>query len=515
MDRVKLVVDFGMKLRNFEQLNENFTRAKCYVLALGKNQNKSYFSQESVDKAYPSLAFVPVVGHLMSTEDGKHYLGGHDYKLDLETLELKSTCVPFGVAIPSDTPTYESVVENGEVRTYLVTDIILWTGRYPELNEAVYSERIMFGQSMEVFLDDSKPLEEDNTYTDVTSFTFDALCLLNKSDDERFNVEPCFPNASVVKADFSAVKEGFYQAFEEMKSELRMYFSTIGGNDLDGNDNKNKELSPIETFSATYGQKRDAISKLLGSMSSRKCDDDGNVTEAVEYWLMDFADDFALVEKSAWAADGNYSKTNWKMGYEFDETNSTAKFVGEAVEVTCEWLTAEDKAKLAEESEKKEQEIVNSFTEVIDEIKEEYGELEASFAAVKETAETFEAENKTLKEYKAEREAADRKAGEEAIFAKFDDKLSKIEAYTAFKSDTEKIAGMTLEGIEEKCFAIAGKYQFTANATTTNDVAESEGEKLTFAKVLIDGTSQFDDGDSDNAPAYGGLVEEYRARNNK
>ena len=504
----KLSVDFGMRLENFEKLNENFTRAKCYVLALGKNQNKSYFSQESVDKAYPSLAFVPVVGHLMTTEDGKHYLGGHDYKLNLDTLELESMCVPFGVAIPSETPTYESVVENGNVSTYLTSDIILWTGRYPELNDAVYSDSIMFGQSMEIFFEESKPLEEDNSYTDITSFTFDALCLLNKSDDAKFNIEPCFPNAAVVKADYSVIKEDFNRTFEEMKNELKMYFSNIGGNDLDGNTNMNEESKPIVNFSATYNQKREAIRNTLNGMNSVDRDSQGNLVEEIEYWLMDFADDYALVEKSIWNAEG-YSRTNWKIGYEYDEVNSVATFVGDAKEVTCEWLTAEDKAKLAEASAQKEQEIVASFTEVIDEMKNEYEEMEADFSATKEVVKSLTNENKELEKYKADREAKDRKAGEEAIFAKFDDKLGKIEAYTAFKADAETVANMSLEDIEEKCFAIAGKYQFTADKA--KDDAEETDEKMTFARILVDGTSQFDDIET-VVPAYGGLIEEYRTR---
>lgn len=162
-EKQKLSCEFGMHLTNFEKLNDSFTRAKCYVLALGKNKNKSYFSREAVDAAYPSLAYIPVVGHLMTSKDGKHYLGGHDYKLNKGTMNLESLTVPFGVAVPSSSePVYEAVVEADDtVNTYLVTDIILWTGRYPELAEAMYSDTILFNQSMEIFFGDYAPLEED------------------------------------------------------------------------------------------------------------------------------------------------------------------------------------------------------------------------------------------------------------------------------------------------------------------------------------------------------------------
>ena len=57
---------------------------------------------------------------------------------------------------------------------------------------------------MEILYRNSEPLSDDNSYRNITDFSFDALCLLNKSDDPKFNVEPCFPSSSFVPADFSA-----------------------------------------------------------------------------------------------------------------------------------------------------------------------------------------------------------------------------------------------------------------------------------------------------------------------
>ena len=68
---------------------------------------------------------------------------------------------------------------------------------------------------------------------------------------------------------------------------------------------------------------------------------------------------------------------------------------------------------------------------------------------------------------------------------------------------------MSLEDIREKCFAIVGIYQLTKPV----EEVEQE-EKLTFAKIPIDGTSQFDDVETDK-PVYGGIIEEYRAKKNK
>lgn len=510
MDNEKrLSINFGMNLCNYEKLNDSFTKAKCYILALGKNRNKSFFGKNAVEKAYPSLQFIPVVGHLMTTEDGKHYLGGHDYKLNVDTLELESQCVPFGVTIPSATPTYEAVVEGDEVATYLTTDVILWTGRYPKLKEAIYSEDVMFGQSMEIILDDIKPLEEDNSYTDITSFSFDALCLLNKSDDSKFNVEPCFPNASVVSTDYSAIKVEFNSMFEEMKNELKLYFTSLGGNDL-GKETNVDDSNTVMTFAATYGKKRGALCSLLESMNKVDKDVSGNTISETHYWLNDFADSYAIVEKTVYTYEnGDYSSTNWKIGYEYDDLGNAAKFTGDAVEVTLEWLTADDKKALADAEAKKEEELVASFKSVIEEMTSEYNTLEADFEAQKTDNETLNVEVSELKEYKLTRESEDRANGEKAIFDEFDGKLGNIEAYISLKSNTDALKDMSLDDIREKCFAIVGRYQLAKPA----EEAEHE-EKLTFARLMIDGTSQFDDVETIR-PAYGGIVEEYRAKKNK
>lgn len=505
MDKQKMRIDFGMSLTNFEKLNDNFTRAKCYVLALGKNQNMSYFSQEVVENAYPSLAFVPVVGHLKETEDGKHYLGGHDYVLDKESLEFKSLCVPFGVAIPSESPTYESVVENGKVSKYLVSDVILWTGRYPELKEAVYNENIMFGQSMEVLFDASEPLEEDPKYTEIKSFTFDALCMLNKSDDERFNIEPCFPSASIVKADYSAIKAEFNATFEEMKNELKMYFSTIGGSNLDNAENKNVE---VQTFSATYNKMREAIDAHTRSMCHVDRDENNKCISETYYNLIDFDNECAIVEERVWHEGNDCQKRYIKFGYNFNEADNTVVFNGDSVEVSCEWLTADEREAVARANESKLNDAVSSLKEIIDTMTTEYSELEAS---TNETITNLNSEVSELRAFKADTEATARAEAEQKIFEKFDSKIGNVEAYSALKENAELRAKLTIEELEEKCSAIYGRFQLSIEPQETKS---EETNNLNFAKAIVDGTSPFDDVESKTVP-YGGIIEEYRAKNNK
>ena len=47
MDLEKVSLLSNLKFSSFEKINENFLKAKCYVMALGKNVNRSYFDKEN------------------------------------------------------------------------------------------------------------------------------------------------------------------------------------------------------------------------------------------------------------------------------------------------------------------------------------------------------------------------------------------------------------------------------------------------------------------------------------
>lgn len=220
----RLEIGFTSKLVPVKPVNEQFTLCKCYVMALGKNQNKSNISKESADDAMPSIFNIPVVGHLYVDEDNICRMGGHDLELikdDNGKFKFRVLTVPFGV-VPSDNNIrYEEVFENGELKTYLAADILLWTGRYPELLDAKYDDDIWFAQSMEII--PSQTSKEDG-YLNIEKFQYSALCLLGKSDDPSKNVAPCFKSARVEPYEFSDT-EAWSKLYEEFKFELAKCYS--------------------------------------------------------------------------------------------------------------------------------------------------------------------------------------------------------------------------------------------------------------------------------------------------
>ncbi len=510
MDLEKVSLLSPLKFSSFEKINENFLKAKCYVMALGKNVNRSYFEKENVDKAYHTLAYVPVIGHLMVDENGVYHLGGHDYKIDLNDFKLKSQCVPFGVALPSESPLYEDVTnDDGTTSTYLTCEVILWIGRYPELAESFYDESVFTGQSMEIFYSKYEPLKDDPVYTNIIDFSFDALCMLQKSDDEKFNVEPCFPKASIVPITYSIDKQEFSSLMNELKKELNLYFNkdnsdkggkildkkleilqkfnkTIEDLDFSVDEMSEEELSakmeelfgekknePIE-FSATYKQKRQALSNALDPIIVK--DADGNYVEETYFYIEDFSDEYVFVERDHWTAS-DYDCKYGRYSYTFDEATLTATLTSDFEEMVKVWLTLEEKAKLDEER-------ANYETK--------YETLEKEFSDYKAEHSYFNAEFEELKSYKESKEIEERQNAEEELFAKYKETIGETEE---FKSLMEKSAEFSLDELRKECLCIVGMYSMTNKTPEPNNTQDSL--KFSVEKP-----------ETEDEP-YGGLIKHY------
>lgn len=188
-------------------------------MALGKNRNGSHFSRSAVEDAIPTFKNIPVIAYLYEGDDGNTHVAGHEMKVTKRDgkAQFVTKCVPYGT-VPDGEFTFEEVTEaNGTKATYLTADVILWSGKYPEIMDAVYSDDVYYGQSMEIKCLKTKEFKADNRYTDITKFSATALCLLGKSDDPEYHVEPCFPSANITPYSFD---EHFAQMMDEFKFAL-------------------------------------------------------------------------------------------------------------------------------------------------------------------------------------------------------------------------------------------------------------------------------------------------------
>ena len=303
MDKKHTSLKFKAKVTPIEKINDEFTFCKCYVQGVGKNRNFSYMSKENIQRCLPTLSYAPVVGHLIDKLDedgnptGEKYMGGHDYYID-DDWNLKSACVPYGV-VKADSFEFETVKEyEDEIETeYLTAEVVLWTGRYPELMDAIYSDDFYFNESMEISVSEYRPYEEDSNYTELTDFTYSALCLLGKADDKTSpeHTEPCFVESKVIPVQYSLEREDFSKVMGELKNELAFYFNK---DKIDGKEDEVVENEKEEVIETVEEVNEESTEEVVENTTEETPDAEVNEDTNTESENEEVQEDETVVEAS-------------------------------------------------------------------------------------------------------------------------------------------------------------------------------------------------------------------------
>ena len=451
-------ITFNAKVKPIKPINPEFDLVKIYVQGVGKNRNGSYMSKTNIQKSLPTLNYCPVVGHLIEytdNEGNKHrYIGGHDWEIT-EDWEIRDLTVPYGVVVENSYD-WEVINEYGVDVEYLTANAILWTGRYSELKDTLYSEDIWWNQSMEISIPEGKyrPLEEDSNYTELLEWTYSALCLLGKADknstnghtDTREHTEPCFISSRVVPVEFS--KSELAEAMNEMKEKLSFCL-------------KNQSSTTVTDVTMEVDiDKNNGGSTMAEEIKNEVVDE---VTETV-------------VEET------------------LEETveNTVEDVAEEVVEETTDETTEEIVDETVEENKKETstEEVVEEATEetVVEESNEDYSVL---YSELKEKYDALENEVVSLREYKQTKESEERKCAEDALFADYEETIGETEE---FKSLKEKASEFSLDALKKECLCIVGMYSMTNKTKETN---KSDSLKFSLEPEV-----------SEDEP-YGGLMKKY------
>lgn len=471
-------LDFTSKLSDFEIVNREFIRCKCYMLATGDNVNGSDITLEAVQKAMSRGEFYnkPVVAHLYKDEEnGQWRVGGHDSKwiITNTSIEIVNECIPFGVIPESSNIQLEEVLEaDGEtVNTYLTCQIILWTGRF-NIMDAAYSDDIYFNQSCELSINEYHYKENDVLAID--DFTFSALCLLNKSDDKSKNVRPCFPSCRVEKIKaFSIDEDKFKQNFELMLEKLKQYETdgiTTVPNKHETNPQKGAikmELNRfVEIFSAVKISDTDVNKYSLLSVGDSKVfalDMEDYKPYGFDYAIATEEDVENIVVDFESKVEMSLSAIEKITDENFEEFNIKSVIDTEADKI-AETKTAEHTAILEGE-----------FNKKVEELKASYDDLSASYAVAMKKLGEYEAKEEKAKAEKHETDVKE-------LFEKYSEKLGKCSEFLVFKAKCNP-ADVTVDELNEKLTLMVGKHMmetqtkksFSYNPTetkVTNNVDE-------------------------------------------
>ena len=398
-----------------KKLNDEFLLVKIYAMAPGKNRNFTYISKEDTINAIPSAYYCPVVGHVRTytDEDGvEHlYMGSHDFDIT-DGWEIKDVTRPYGVIVEGS-ENWEVVDEHGVDVEYLTFNAILWVGRYPELSEAAYSDEILFNQSMEININNYRPLEEDSNYWEVLGFTFSAFCLLGKADENSTNghtdkdmehTEPAFISARVEPYAFSL--DEFKKEFSLLKDKISKFVTineTEGGEPMaDETKNVDTAVTDFEENSAEHEVvEPETVEPVNEEVFENEADVDDDTTDVVEEPTEDGAE---------------------------EETN---------------------------EKPTEPEEDLPDYEAMYNDMKSAYEGVVAEFEAYKSAHTYSNDEYQILVEYKQNRESADRESAENELFESFADRIGETEEFETLKSDAAKYS---IDDLKMRLYAIVGMH---------------------------------------------------------
>ena len=264
------------KIQYVEKINDEFALCRCYVMGTKKNRNYSYIAKETVEKNLGTLDYCPVVGYLYKNDKGEYRIAGHECHFD-DDWDLVPDTQAFGVVKPNSYH-WETIDEFGTDVEYLVADIVLWVGRFKGLFDARYNDEIYYGQSMEISVNEYRPLDEDSNYVEILDFSFSALCLLGKYDNPDENVTPCFINAKV-EPKFSISE--FASQIEEIKNKL-FALNKEEGETMDNIEVKETEFEEVNAEETTVEETIETVEEVTETVEETEATSEEVTEEVVE-----------------------------------------------------------------------------------------------------------------------------------------------------------------------------------------------------------------------------------------
>lgn len=456
-----------------------FTKVKVWLLHLGLNENACELTKEVVDEALPSLQYIPISGYI-ENKFGEEDYSDHRYKKvrDEEgNYRRKYLGQAYGVILSNednDAHYEERVCDDGETRTFLVANGIIWN--HFEDGADIINRDMIKNHSMElVDVDDEKYLdgyEDENGIFHFTKITFRGACILG---DE---VEPAMRNSTVeVVTEFSLCKLieemqddiiNKITAFSEIekvnknKGETKQMADISKVKDVNGletsttvvDDNVSK-VEPTTDFSQTVMEQFEDISQIVASHETYV--DRWGDTEP-RYRVKDIQDDMVV------AVDRKEHCIMVGFAYTIEGDKPVIDF-GNAFRIKTTYTKYEEGETVIEQNPslfdfgKHIEEIENASEEKINAINTEFEKVKAELEEIKPKYLEFE---------KAEQERIAKSIEDEknTLFAKFDAHLSDMEEYVELKN---KSAELTVDEINNKCSIMFTK----KNLSATTDFAKA------------------------------------------
>ncbi len=283
------------------QISPLVSKGVCKVCYVGQqpNRNHTVITKEVAIEMGRKLPGSPIVGYFnQETKDFE----GHNRAIDIKDGKFAIVDVtrPYGFVPDNANVWFQKFNDEGVEREYLVTDVYIWTGVYPE------SKRILENgnnHSMELneknqsgfWTKDEKTNERIFIYNEAL---IEKLCVLGE------NVEPCFEGAQFSSQfslegnqEFQKLKTMVYSMMDQLKETFNK------GGSQEPMDNENKALTEFEKNNPNPEDKNKEKENSSGTPAPEK---EGKEDKKGKYNLEDVTEYTELLAKFN-ELEGKYS----------------------------------------------------------------------------------------------------------------------------------------------------------------------------------------------------------------
>ena len=475
------------KVKDFEMVDDRFTKVKVWLMHLGKNLNNSSFEKSVVDKAIPTLQYIPIMGFIELNDDNEKDFSDHRYIItkDEKGVRRKYMGTPYGVikSFDDNNAHYEErLCDDGEIRTFLVTEGIIWN--VLEDGAEIFHRDLVKSQSMELYEKSIDGYEDDEGVFHFTEFSFRAACVLGDDVTPAMTgstVEVQFTLGDFIKNVQSELDDK-YTTFTKLIEVVNE--KTNGGVEImENTDFVQTLLSQFEDISAQVRQ-HETFTDGWGYECSRYYAVDVQENEVIvvdaknnyNYFGLSFTmngDKAEIDFESAKRKKLRYE--NYEDGTAIEGAFDFGKHISEIEDAAFAKVEEANSKVLEAEGKVSEYEAkVSEFETAKNEIEEKYNQVNAEFEEMKPKYEDY------VKAEQARMEA-ELDAQKDAEFAKYESILTDDVNFAALKEKKDEMSVKEIES--ELAIMYARKSLANANFSKSNDGAMVAG-------IVDDGTKE-------------------------
>lgn len=251
---------------NVTSINPLISECEVKVLYVGENRNKSLITKEVARNMAETLPGCPIVGYYRADKED-FFDHGDILTIDGDGIKFSDATRPYGFVAPNAKIWFQKFIDTDEngvetEREYLMTTAFLWTGSYPECEQALDNNN---PQSMKLEKDSLKGNWAKTENSNVEFFIInDAiiqnLCILGN------DIEPCFEGADISEPDISAnfSKEDKVTTLFTMMEQLKELLTTQkegGQSSMSMVEETKLDETSVENFSKEQDKTDETVQK--------------------------------------------------------------------------------------------------------------------------------------------------------------------------------------------------------------------------------------------------------------